>query len=182
MIPKEYVVKNVQVVIRPAEAMDAEALSALRLKADEETPYLDREPGEAYLDADQFRQVIEADTARAGSCLFLVAEANGRLAGFCRCEGKTLERFRHQAEFGVMILEEFWGLGIGSRLLEHTLHWADTSGILKVTLHVAAVNGKAAELYRKHGFEVEGVLRQDRRFRDDTFSDTIVMGRLAPTE
>lgn len=41
--------------------------------------------------------------------IFLVAEVEGKIVGFTRCEGNNLSRFRNKAEFGICISEEYWG-------------------------------------------------------------------------
>jgi GNAT superfamily N-acetyltransferase len=57
--------------------------------------------------------------------LFLVAVVNGRLVGFSRCEGNLLNRFSHKVEFGVCVLKNYWGYGIGKNLLKESISWAD---------------------------------------------------------
>ena len=36
---------------------------------------------------------------------------------------------------------------------------------------------KAIQLYRKLGFEVEGILKNDKRLSDEKYYNTVVMGR-----
>ncbi|MGV2619611.1 UNVERIFIED_CONTAM: GNAT family N-acetyltransferase [Halobacillus marinus] len=161
--------------IRSAEVADAGELSALRYQIDGETEYLDREQGEAFLDETGFRKLIEKD-AEAENRLFLVAESEGKLVGFARCEGMDLKRKAHQAEFGVVVSKEYWGCGIGRGLLETAVAWADRSGIVKLTLSVLAANQKAVELYKQYGFVEEGRLRADKRLADGYY-DTLLMAR-----
>lgn len=75
------------------------------------------------------------------------------------------------------VARNYWGYGIGNKLLVSSLHWADRSGVEKVTLTVLETNGKAIELYHRMGFEIEGVLKKDRRHANGEYYDTIVMGR-----
>lgn len=98
--------------IRTAEHQDAKELSEVRLQIDGETQYLDRERGEAFIDESGFEELIALDSENEKN-LFLVALADGRIVGFSRCEGNSLKRFAHKAEFGVGILKEYWGYGIG---------------------------------------------------------------------
>lgn len=128
-------------VIRLARAGDAESLSAIRLQIDAETENLDREAGEDFMDEQAFDDLIEADS-KAAHNLFLVAETEGKLIGFSRCEGNTLNRSKHKATFGIAILKAYWGFGIGSELLHHAIQWADTHEITKITLNVLETNKK----------------------------------------
>lgn len=175
---QEYTIGGILYTIRSAEEKDAAALCPLRVQLDGETENMDREAGEAYLDAAGFRELIRMDAEKSTN-LFLVAVVSGDIAGYCRCAGSELKRFSHQVEFGVCVAKSFWGCGIGKNLLKHSLQWADGNGIEKVALKVLATNEKAVKLYQQNGFEIEGVLKRDRRHADGRYYDTIVMGRFA---
>ncbi|MGD6816309.1 N-acetyltransferase family protein [Metabacillus sp. 84] len=174
---KTYHVKGLTYIVRQATEKDAAEMSSLRLQIDGETENLDREPGEAFIDQNRFEQLINKDAVSPVN-LFLVAEARGQIVGFSRCEGNTLKRFSHKAEFGIGILKEYWGFGIGRKLLSASIAWADAAGLKKMTLNVLETNQKAIRLYEKHGFKVEGVLECDKILSDGRCYSTIVMGRV----
>lgn len=174
---KIFIANELQYCIRSAAEADAKSLSAVRLQVDGETENLDREPGEAYIDEAGFKRIIEEDAA-SSSNLFLVAEVEGRIVGFSRCEGSSLKRTAHQVEFGVGVLEAYWGYGIGKNLLMESLDWADANHIRKMTLKVLETNKKAILLYEKCGFEVEGILREDKFLSDGKYYNTVLMGRI----
>jgi ribosomal protein S18 acetylase RimI-like enzyme len=163
-------------IIRSAVNKDAEALSIIRLQIDGETENLDREKGEAFIDALGFEQMIKSDTENKNN-LFLVAEAQDKLVGFSRCEGNRLNRLSHKVEFGVGVLRDYWGCSIGKNLLKESIHWADSNGIKKMTLNVLETNEKAIKLYEKMGFEIEGLLKKDKCLSDGKYYNTIIMGR-----
>lgn len=169
-------INNLRYSIRSAIETDAKNLSEVRLQIDGETENLDREKGEAYIDETGFKQVIKDDTDSISN-LFLVAEVNGEIVGFSRCEGNKLKRSSHKVEFGVCVLQEFWGYGIRKNLLQQSIQWADSNDIKKITLKVLETNDQAMELYKKYGFEVEGMLRKDKLLSDGNFYNTILMGR-----
>ena len=143
-------------------------MSEIRLQIDGETENMDREKGEAYIDEAGFKQLIQEDIERARN-LFLVCEANGRIVGFSRCEGNQLKRMAHKVEFGVCVLKDFWGYGIGTNLLKESIRWADTNEIEKMTLNVLETNEKARMLYKNYGFEEEGVLKKDKLLSDGKY-------------
>lgn len=174
---KEFDVKGLSYSIRSAVIEDAETLSKLRVKIDGETENMDRESGEAYIDSSGFKRIIKTDIESLRN-LFLVAEYDNRIVGYSRCEGINLKRFLHKVEFGVCVLKEYWGFSIGKHLLKESITWADSVGIKKMTLNVLETNNKAIELYKNHGFEIEGILNQDRLLADGAFYNTIVMGRI----
>ncbi len=173
---KEYHINGLNYVIRSAMQSDAKELSGLRVQIDGETENLDREKGEAFIDEEDFKQLIKEDSEKARN-LFLVAEADNKLVGFSRCEGNYLKRFSHKVEFGICILKEFWGYKIGKNLLNESINWADYNHIKKMTLNVLETNEKAISLYKRFGFEVEGILRKDKILSDGKYYDTVIMGR-----
>lgn len=174
---QEYFVNGLNYKIRSATEIDAKNLSKIRLQIDGETENLDRERGEAFIAEEGFRRLIAEDTENTRN-LFLVAVVNGSPVGYSRCESSPLKRFSHKVEFGVCVLKDYWGHQIGKNLLERSIHWADFNGIKKITLNVLETNKKAIQLYKVSGFEVEGILRQDKFLSDGKYYNTIVMGRI----
>lgn len=173
---QEYYVKGLSYTIRSAVETDADSLSELRLQIDGETEYLDREPGEGFIDVPGFEQLIKSDSESSRN-LFLVAVVDGRMVGFSRCEGTYLKRSSHKVEFGICVLKNFWGYGIGRNLLRESINWADYNGIKKMTLNVLETNTKAMELYNTFGFTSEGVLKNDKYLSDGKYYNTVIMGR-----
>ncbi|MEF2965108.1 GNAT family N-acetyltransferase [Paenibacillus sp. M1] len=169
-------VNDLSYTIRSANVNDAEALSELRVRIDGETENMDREKGEAFIDTAGFRQIINKD-AESPRNLFLVAALDHAIVGYSRCEGVDLSRFAHKAEFGVCVLKDFWGHAIGRNLLQQSLVWADDNDITKLTLNVLETNEKAIKLYESFGFEIEGLLKNDRRHSDGKYYNTVIMGR-----
>jgi RimJ/RimL family protein N-acetyltransferase len=173
---KQFQAKGIHYSIRSATPSDAKELSELRLQIDGETENLDRESGEAFIDEAGFKQVIETDTTQSRN-LFLVAVMDNVIVGFSRCAGTYLKRFSHKVEFGVCVLKEFWGYGIGKNLLTQCIAWADSNNIKKITLNVMETNKTAIELYKRLGFEIEGTLKNDKVITDGKYYNTILMGR-----
>ncbi len=173
---KEFESKDLRFLIRSAEARDAKMLSVVRVQIDGETENMDREKGEDYLDEIQFQHLIKKD-AEAARNLFLVCEFQERIIAFSRCQGNTLKRTAHQVEFGVCVLKEFWGYGIGTNLLKEAINWADTNEIKKINLSVIETNEKAIMLYKKYGFKEEGILKNDKLLSDGEYYNTVLMGR-----
>ncbi|MFZ5967088.1 MAG: GNAT family N-acetyltransferase [Bacillota bacterium] len=169
--------KSLTWILRCPTKDDAIELSELRVKIDGETENLDRESGEGLLTPEDFEKLIYEDSI-AEKTIFLVAEVEGKIAGFARCEGSKLSRFRHKAEFGICISKKYWGYGIGKVLLENTLTWADAVAIEKISLTVVQTNIKAIQLYKRYGFIEEGLLIKDRIHKDGNYYNTVIMGRL----
>ncbi|QED46114.1 GNAT family N-acetyltransferase [Cytobacillus dafuensis] len=173
---QEFYVNGLNYTVRSAIEKDAKDLSELRVQIDGETENLDREQGEAFIDVPGFEHIIKTDTESKRN-LFLVAVVHDRIVGFSRCQGNQLKRFSHKVEFGVCVLKEYWGYGIGKNLLQESISWADSNDIKKITLNVLETNDNAIKLYKKLGFEIEGVLKNDKILSDGNYYNTIIMGR-----
>ena len=110
--------------------------------------------------------------------LQLVALHGGEVVGQLGLEQYLRVRQSHVGSFGMGVTPAWQGKGVGSRLLTAALDVADNwMNLHRVELTVYADNEAAHNLYRKFGFEVEGLLR-DYALRDGVFVDTLSMARL----
>jgi len=79
------------------------------------------------------------------------------------------------AFFGVVVGEkELWGRGIARQTLRLMMERAVGLGLRKILLEVAADNTRAIDIYRRFGFDTEGVLKRQVR-RDGRYEDVLVM-------
>lgn len=111
----------------------------------------------------------------------LVACVRGELVGTLGIHGQPeLPRKRHVAWIGMAVRDDWQGRGIGTALLEAGVRLADDwLQLSRLELQVFADNAAAIRLYRRHGFEIEGTLRQ-AAFREGVLADVLAMGRLRP--
>ncbi|EJS03610.1 GNAT family N-acetyltransferase [Bacillus mycoides] len=177
---QEFHTNGLTYTVRSAVQTDAEQLSEIRVQIDGETENMDREAGEGFIDKIGFQKIIKTDSEEMKN-LFLVAEVHNQIVGFSRCEGSKLKRLAHKVEFGVCILREFWGYGMGKSLLQQSIQWADENEVKKISLQVLEKNEKAIQLYKKLGLEVEGILKNDKKLSDGKYYNTVVMGRFTDT-
>jgi L-phenylalanine/L-methionine N-acetyltransferase len=89
-------------------------------------------------------------------------------------------RRAHVRGLGISVANGWQGRGVGDRLMQAAMHWADKwAGILRVELGVLCDNTRAIKLYERHGFITEGVMR-GHILRDGVYADTQMMARLHP--
>ncbi|SCA99769.1 Uncharacterized protein BWINRA5_03186 [Bacillus mycoides] len=177
---QEFHINGLTYTVRSAVQTDAEQLSEIRVQIDGETENMDREAGEGFIDKVGFQKIVKTDSEEMKN-LFLVVEVHNRIVGFSRCEGSNLKRLSHKVEFGVCILREFWGYGMGKSLFQQSIQWADENEVKKISLQVLETNEKAIKLYKKLGLEVEGILKNDKKLSDGKYYNTVVMGRFTDT-
>jgi ribosomal-protein-alanine N-acetyltransferase len=99
--------------------------------------------------------------------LFVVAEEEGRVAGYACCWQVPPDLQIHS----VVVAPEAARRGIGKALLGHVLAAARAEGLEKAALEVSDKNGPALGLYRSAGFEVVG--RRPKFYNDG--SDAVLM-------
>jgi len=164
-------------IIREADAADAAAMIDYVQTVAGETDFLTFGPGEFKITPEDEEQIIAAHR-RYDNQVFLLAEAGGRLVGMLNVSASQKPRLRHIGEFGLTVLREYWGNGIGAALMQAMLDWAGASGVIrKINLTVQAENDTAIRLYERFGFETEGRLRRDL-FVNGVYYDAFIMGKL----
>jgi ribosomal protein S18 acetylase RimI-like enzyme len=134
-------------------------------------------------------------TARADGSFFslenppgahLVAEVNGRVAGYVRVKPVTsLPENAHVLGIaGLAVAPDSRGRGIASALLAAAEKHARDSGARKLSLRVLSTNEGALRLYERLGFAREGTLREEflinGRWVDDVLMAKQLDGPLAP--
>ncbi len=146
-----------QLLIRPMEERDI--AQAARIEAESfSTPW----------SAEAFRKSLALDYT-----IFLTAEWEGRVAGYCGCY-VSLE----EAEItNVAVKEELRGRGIARALLLELLRQGEGRGAKAFLLEVRAGNAPAIRLYEGLGFEREGLRRN---FYEQPREDALVMWKRFP--
>jgi GNAT superfamily N-acetyltransferase len=124
-------------IIRVGDPDEHEALEALQRRAS-----LANEHDRANLEANP--DAIHLPPAQLANGQVLVAELDGRIAGFAAVVGGELD--------GLFVEPELWRRGIGAALVDEATHYARNRGL---ALTVTA-NPHAREFYEKCGFAMEG--------------------------
>lgn len=121
-----------------------------------------------------FQQTLKE---RAG--LWAVSEINEQIVGTCNLMsrgGGRVSKTRHVVELGMAILSEFRGIGIGNAMMEYMVDWARKKGYEKISLSVFSSNKPAINLYKKFGFDIEGVKKKEFKV-EGQYVDEVCMGR-----
>jgi ribosomal protein S18 acetylase RimI-like enzyme len=88
-----------------------------------------------------------------------VVTSMDEVVGWCDVTPKTRPIYAHCGVLGMGLLPPFRGQGIGKRLILRTLEAARAFGLHRVELTVRENNKNAIELYKKVGFQIEGLQR-----------------------
>ncbi|MBG5895682.1 GNAT family N-acetyltransferase [Providencia stuartii] len=107
-----------------------------------------------------------------------VATLDNTVVGILTLHQPSQQRRKHAASFGITVSQMHQGKGIGSKLMQVMVDYCDNwLNIRRIELEVYATNDNGLGLYKKFGFEQEGVMR-DYAFRDGQYVDAIMMSRI----
>lgn len=177
-IVKEKIVdtgKGITIKIRGAHELDAEKLIAYLNKISDESPFLSFGRGEFTTTVEEEVNFINK-SAFAENRIFIIAEHENEIVACLNFDGGLRVRTRHVGEFGISVLKQYWGYGIGRILMEEMIGWAKSSDIVKkINLKVRSDNHRAIKLYESLGFKIEGTLTRDMCI-DGQFYDCFFMG------
>lgn len=110
------------------------------------------------------------DTLSYCHTLYLTAELDGEIAGYCGCY-QSLE----EAEItNIAVRRQLRGYGIGRRLLEELMRIGKERGAFAYTLEVRVSNKAAIHLYESLGFVSFGIRRN---FYEKPKEDALIMWR-----
>lgn len=80
----------------------------------------------------------------------------------------------HIGRFGMFVLQEFWGDGIGSKLLEIMENHARTVGITRIEAMVRVKNERGVKLYSRMGYEIEGTRKDAARINGEQHDEFFI--------
>lgn len=162
--------------IRQAEERDSDNLAKLIQEVESTTNFMLFGPGERKFNPEAQRKMIQAFTAEKNSNIFLAETDNG-LAGYLIAKGGSASRNKHTAYLVIGIKEGFRGAGIGTMLFEEIFSWGKEAEIHRLELTVMSENKAGIALYKKMGFETEGV-KKDSLLVDGQYKDEFYMARI----
>ena len=85
--------------------------------------------------------------------------------------------FQHLAQFGLMIIKDYWGQGIGKELLAIQESFARSIGITRIEATVRSENERGINLYKRAGYKIEGTRMQAARI-DGKYLDEYYIAKL----
>lgn len=156
------------IIIREATPADAAACMKHSRKVGAETDNLSFGADGFPISLEGEKEYIEMMHEDPRSVLY-VAVTGDEVVGTASLNGLP-RRMRHRAELGITVLMSEWGKGLGSRLMETVIDYAEKSGIEIIELAVRNDNERAIRLYEKHGFKEIGVYKSyfkiDKKYID----------------
>lgn len=170
------------IIFREAIPADAEQLLEVTKKMGSETEFLVMDEKGMNLTTELFSQQLAALYESQNNVL-LLALVDEQIIGTASVKTDNHYRVAHIGEIGISVLKEYWGLGIGTLLMEELLTWAKESGtICRLELTVQTRNKRAVHIYQKIGFEIEALMPRGARSDEGEFLDVYLIRYLIDQE
>ena len=155
---------------------DAEEMLQFIIKASGETDFLMKFP-EEYADftLEQEKAFIN-EAYNDPNRIMIACLVNGKIAGNCQISFRTGMKDRHRSSIAIALLQEYWNLGIGTKMFEKMFQIAkERDGVRQIELDFIEGNSRARGLYEKMGFRITGVKPDAIRMKDGTFVNEYMM-------
>ena len=164
-----------EVQIRSGTAEDGPAVFENFNKTHAQTDYLLSYPDENSYGPEEEAKFLAEKAADPREAEF-VAVVGGEIAGTAGIEevGKK-HKVRHRAVFGISVLKEYWGLGIGRALAQACIECAREAGYGQLELDAVSDNERALALYRSLGFREYGRNPKGFRPRGGGYQELVLM-------
>jgi len=87
---------------------------------------------------------------------WFAAEIDSAIVGNLGLKADPRRQRHHAAVLGISVLEPYRSAGLGTRLMETAISWAEASALRSIELDVLEINSGAIRLYERFGFAVYG--------------------------
>jgi RimJ/RimL family protein N-acetyltransferase len=158
-------------LIREIQPVDAENFISLIKQVESEAKFMLMEAGERKTTPEQQHKQLEHIKQQSNSTIFVAEQENGKLVGYLIAIGGSVMRTKHSAYLVIGILEEYRGRGIGTKLFQRLEEWAINANISRLELTVVTENEAGITLYKKSGFEIEGIKRKSLMINDEFYNE-----------
>jgi RimJ/RimL family protein N-acetyltransferase len=166
---------NIEVTIREATKEDAQNMIDFYNIVGGETDFLSFGVNEFKRELQEYEEYITS-TSKEPNSIMLLALIDSEIISIATINSSQKERTKHVGTLGIVISKKYTGLGLGKILMNDLIDWAKQNGVTKkVSLVTNESNTIAIELYKKLGFEVEGLLKQENCIRG-AYNNTVMMG------
>ena len=160
--------------IRSARPGDAAEMVAFMKTTAGQTEFLLRYPEECTMDAAGEAVFID-DVLHSPDQVMPCCFVDGHLAGNAMLTMNSRLKTCHRGSVAIGLLREYWGLGIGTALLEALEEIARARGLMYLDLDYIEGNRRGRCLYEKRGFRQIAEIPDAYRLKDGSFSKSILM-------
>jgi len=172
---KKIVLKNGTIItIRTAVPKDASCIISVMKDVMKENIYTIHE-------TDEYKRTIKSELdkikkyRKAPGKLILVALTKDDVIGYVTFNNWDTRKTMHTGFLSIYLKKEYRRIGIGKVLMKTLITWGRKNKVIrKMSLAVFSSNKKAIALYKKVGFEIEGLCPKDIKI-GGRYYDSVLM-------
>jgi RimJ/RimL family protein N-acetyltransferase len=112
---------------------------------------------------------------KAGRSTSVVAETDGKIAGYATIHTNDAIWTRHVGELRVLVGLDYRGVGLGKRLTNEAFAIAKDLGLKKITAQMPTEQRGARQVFERLGFRPEALLADHVMSRDGHTHDLLIM-------
>ena len=158
LAPREFRSKKGKVLsFKTIESSDTDQMISMMQQIAVESQNTNQVPNRNYLTPEERKKQIERMNEHPADLtlgVFFEEKLIGSL--FFYTPDFTHPWKKHLGAFGMMILQDFWGEGIGKELLRLMEEHAQSLGISRIEARVRTFNDRGLHLYKSMGYKIEG--------------------------
>jgi len=143
-------------IIRALEASDARSFIHLQEEIFQQTDFMYNMQNELDLTVQQLRKDL-VYWKQLKNRTILLCILNGIFAGYAVIHGYKHSKVKHVAAVHLAVKEEYQQQGLGSALMKAVESWSKQRHISRLELTVMEHNDRALNLFKKLGFQQEGI-------------------------
>ena len=162
------------IVYRVAQANDAEALLLHLECVGGETDYLSFGKDTFKISVEKEARFIEKFYNSKKDVMFVAMDGE-RVVGNASLVRNRIDRYSHRAELSITVLRDYWGRGIGNRLMQLMIDFAKETKCEIIYLETRSDNVSAISLYKKFGFEKIGVYNNFFKINGEYFNADLMV-------
>ncbi len=157
------------IIYREALASDAELLLEHIHTVSAETDNLSFSKDDFNISPEKEARFIERFKKSEKDLMIIAIDGNKVVANGI-IEREKIKRYSHRAELSITVLKDYWGQGIGSRLMELMIDFCKNTEVHSLSLVLREDNLRASALYRKFAFESVGVYKDYFQINGEYFN------------
>ena len=121
------------------------------------------------------KQLFENINASTNNVM-LVCIVEEKFVGTCQLVVKEKKKTRHRANIAIALLRDYWGLGIGSQMVDVMIHTAkQMEYVTQIEVKLIEGNCRGRAMYEKKGFRIIGVVPDGICLDDGTLLNEYTM-------
>ena len=161
--------------MRSPAVSDAGAMLEYKKQMAAETEFVGPYPEEITQTVEDMAKYL-SDCAESRNTVQISVFVEGHIVGNASIAPITDRiKLRHRSGFGIAVLNDFWGLGIGWQLTEASISSASAMGYEMIDLSMMEGNTAAGCLYEKAGFKEYGRVKHGFKMKSGRYGTEVLM-------